>query len=412
MLLFALNLLNYIDRYVLSGALPLVKKAFPSATQEDLGGLALAFIWVYCLVSPLFGVLGDRVPHRRLLIGIGIQLWSLATAAASVVTSFAQLFVSRMFVGIGEAAYGTTAPTIIADLYPRLERGKALSFFYLAIPLGAALGYAIGGSVGSAWGWRSAFLVVGLPGLLIGLACYRLREPARGAAEDVGEQALRDYQARKASLRDYLHLMRLPSYLLNTLAMTAYTYAVGGIAFWLPEFAYSQRQIPLAEASLAFGAITAMTGIVGTLLGMTLADRLAAWNKGAYFLVCGVSMIAAAPLLFLGLRAESLIGFWAAITATELLLFMNTGPSNTIISNVTEPHVRTSAYAINIFLIHAGGDGLSPKIMGAIADRTNLTDAFTSTNFVIVLSGILWLIGTPFLDRDTQRVSHRISAKD
>lgn len=185
-LLFAINLLNYIDRYVLAGVLPLIEQAFAGITKERLGWLAPAFLVVYMVASPPFGYLGDRV-QRKILVGLGVQLWSLATAAAGLARSFSQLFVTRMFVGVGEAAYGTTAPTIISDLYPKASRGKALAFFYVAIPVGSALGYLIGGMVGTSWSWRAAFLVVGLPGLLIGLLAYAIREPVRGSAEGVQE---------------------------------------------------------------------------------------------------------------------------------------------------------------------------------------------------------------------------------
>ncbi len=406
-LFFAINLLNYLDRYVLAGLLPLIENEFRGISKQQLGGLAPAFLVVYMLTSPLIGVLGNR-GRRKVLIGLGVQLWSLATAGASLVRSFWQLFVSRMLVGVGEAAYGTTAPAIISDLYPQVSRGRALSFFYVAIPVGSALGYLFGGFLGTHWSWRSAFLVVGLPGLFLGLLAYGIHEPMRGAAEGVEEKQLQRFLAQKAGAADYFELFRNRSFLLNTLGMTAYTYAIGGISFWMPTYLHQERHLPLDVANFRFGLITVVTGIVGTLAGGALADHLARYLRGAYFMVCGVGMLIAFPSFYAALTSQAPFIYWTAIAIAELMLFLNTGPSNTILVNVTLPNIRTTAFAINIFIIHALGDVLSPVVMGAVADRRDLKTAFLSTTGVVVLSGLLWLAGTPFLRQDTDRVREKM----
>ena len=407
LLLFAINLLNYIDRYVLPGVLPLVEEAFPSVTKTGLGMLAPAFLVVYMIASPLFGLLGDRM-RRFTLVGIGVQLWSLATAAAGLARSFTQLFITRMFVGVGEASYVATAPTIISDLYPVTSRGKVLSFFYVAIPVGSALGYLIGGAVGVAWGWRSAFYLVGLPGLVVGLACYFMPEPVRGGTEEVEAAQLERYLERKVGLADYLGLLRIRSFLINTLGMTAYTYAVGGISYWMPTYLNQERGLPLEKATFMFGLVTVVAGIAGTLSGGWLGDRLARRWSGAYFLVSGAGMLLAFPAFYTGLVHPSPAVYWPAIAVAELLLFVNTGPSNTVLVNVTMPRIRTAAVAFNVLIIHALGDVLSPVIMGRIADSSSLGDAFLSTTAVVLLSGVCWLCGVPFLGRDTARVAERM----
>jgi MFS transporter, Spinster family, sphingosine-1-phosphate transporter len=402
-LLFGINLLNYIDRYVLAGVLPLVGKEFSGISKERLGTLAPAFLVIYLLTSPVFGYLGDR-RQRKILVGIGVQLWSLATVGAGLAHSFGQLFVSRMLVGVGEAAYGTTAPTIISDLYPKTSRGRALSLFYVAIPVGSALGYLFGGLLGTRYSWRVAFFVVGLPGLIAGLLAYGMHEPQRGAAEEVEEGQLRRFLSRGVRFADYLALLRNRSLVLNTLGMTAYTYAIGGISFWMPTYLHEHRHLPLDKANFLFGLATVGTGLVATLGGGTLADRLAPRVRGAYFWVCGLGMLLAFPAFCLALLAESPSTYWPALIVAELFLFANTGPSNTILVNVTLPSLRTTAFAANIFVIHALGDVLSPVIMGAVADRASLQAAFLSTAGIVLLSGVLWLAGAPFLQRDTERV--------
>lgn len=410
LLLFSINLLNYIDRYVLPGVLPLVEEAFPGVTKTHLGLLAPAFLVVYMIASPLFGLLGDRM-RRFILVGVGVQIWSLATAAAGMARTFTQLFITRMLVGVGEASYVATAPTIISDLYPLSRRGKMLSYFYVAIPVGSALGYLIGGAVGVAWGWRSAFYVVGLPGLLVGVACYFMPEPVRGGAEAVDADQLERYLERKIGLGDYLGLLRVRSFLINTLGMTAYTYAVGGVSYWMPTYLNQERGLPLEQATFWFGLVTVVAGITGTLAGGALGDRLARRWSGAYFLVSGGGMLLAFPALYAALTLPTPAHYWAALGVAEVCLFLCTGPSNTVLVNVVMPRVRTAAVAFNVLVIHALGDVLSPVIMGRIADGSSLGRAFLSTAGVVVLSGIFWLVGTPFLGRDTARVAERMREK-
>ena len=407
LLLFGINLLNYIDRYVLPGVLPLVEEAFPGVSKTGLGMLAPAFLVVYMIASPVFGLVGDRM-RRFTLVGVGVQLWSLATAAAGLARTFTQLFITRMLVGVGEASYVAVAPTIISDLYPVAARGRALSFFYVAIPVGSALGYLIGGAVGVAWGWRTAFYLVGLPGLLLGVACYFMPEPRRGGTEAVNAEQLARYLDRKLTLSDYLGLLRVRSFLINTLGMTAYTYAVGGISYWMPTYLHQERGIPLELATFRFGLVTVVAGIAGTLMGGALGDRLSRRIPGAYFLVCGVGMLLAFPAFYTALMHDSPPVYWAAIGVAEFFLFLNTGPSNTILVNVTMPRVRTAAMAFNVLIIHALGDVLSPVIMGRVADSSSLGNAFLSTVGVVLLSGVIWLLGMPSLARDTARVTTRM----
>jgi len=407
--LFAINLLNYIDRYLLAGLLPLIGAEWPSLSKEQLGTLAPAFMIVYMLTSPVAGFLADRLP-RRLILGAGAQLWSLATAAAALSRSFGALFATRALVGVGEASYGTTAPTLISDLYPREKRGRALSFFYIALPAGSALGYVLGGALGPPLGWRNAFLLVGLPGLAIGLAAYFLKEPQRGASEGVAEAALTRHLSGRARLKDYGRILASPAYVLCTLGMAAYTFVIGGISFWLPTFLSAERGMDLAAANAGLGLVTVVAGLSGTLAGGFLADRLHRRWRSAYLLVPAAGMVLAAPCFTLALLHPSPSVFWPALFATELLFFLNIGPTNTVLVNVTDPKVRASAFALNLFLIHALGDVISPPIMGRIADASSLGTAFLATGALVVVAAVLWFAAAPFLGRDTDRVAERIAA--
>src|SRR6478735_1704217 len=179
-LLLAINLFNYIDRYILAAVEPLIAEHFFAATDENAmaktGALATAFLVSYMLLAPVFGWLADRYSRWK-IIGAGVAVWSLASGWSGMATAFSTLLLTRVIVGIGEAAYGPAAPTIISDFYSLEKRGRMLSFFYVAIPVGSALGYALGGGVAQHFGWRWPFYIVVIPGLLLSLVCFLMRDP-------------------------------------------------------------------------------------------------------------------------------------------------------------------------------------------------------------------------------------------
>ncbi|MEY2481069.1 MAG: transporter, Spinster family, sphingosine-phosphate transporter [Verrucomicrobiota bacterium] len=400
-LLLAINLFNYIDRQVLASVEPEIRAHFfrpddPNA-MALVGLLATAFLVSYMISAPIFGWLADRM-SRWLLIGASVILWSAATAASGLAGTFTLLLITRLFVGIGEGGYGPAAPTIIADLFPLQSRGRMLSFFYVAIPVGSALGYAIGGFVAAHWNWQTAFYVVAPPGLLLGLICFSRRDPrARNGIRK---------EKRRAKLQDYLSLFRTRSYVLNTLAMTALTFSIGGLSFWVPGY-LEYRHLP-PSSRIIFGGITVFAGLTATLLGGLAGDRLRKKFAGSYFLVSGVGILIAFPfsaaMLFTPFPAA-----WALMFIAIFFLFFNTGPSNTALANVTHPSVRATAFAMNILIIHALGDALAPPLIGAVADHSNLNVAFLLVSATMLIAGVLWLIGMKYLPADTAAVENAVA---
>ena len=394
-LLIAINLFNYIDRQVLASVEPEIRRTFFGSdyahAMERTGWLAPAFLVSYMISAPIFGWLADRM-SRWIIVGAGVILWSIATAASGLAGTFTFLLVTRLFVGVGEGGYGPAAPTIIADVFPLLRRGRAMSFFYVAIPVGSALGYAIGGFVASHWSWQTAFFVVAPPGLLMGIVCFFLRDPREDTAKTTKQ---------RARLRDYASLARIPSYVLNTLAMTALTFAIGGLSFWVPGY-LEYRGLP-PSSRIIFGGITVLAGLTATLLGGMAGDRLRSRFPGSYFLVSGIGILIAFPFSAVMLFTPFPLA-WVPMFIAIFFLFFNTGPSNTALANVTAPSIRATAFAVNIFIIHALGDALAPPLIGKVADRTNMNVAFLVVSATMLVAGVLWLIGVKYLPKDTKAV--------
>jgi MFS family permease len=419
-LLLTINLFNYIDRQVLASVESDIEREFfpeseypykdAAKTQRvdptiegQIGSLNTAFMVSYMLFAPLFGWLGDRM-SRWLLVGIGVVLWSLASGATALAPTFTILFLTRCLVGVGEGAYGPVAPTVISDLYPVKQRGSKLAWFYVAIPVGSALGYVLGGVVAKITGdWRWAFYSVVAPGLMLGVWSFLMPEPPRGQA-DPGAVA------RKARMKDYVVLLKTPSYVLNTLGMTTMAFALGGIAFWMPRYIAEVRHAaPKEDVNIIFGGIIVVSGLGATLLGGWLGDKLQPRFSSSYFLVSGIAMALGFPMVLLVLYLPFPLA-WVFVFLACFCLFFNTGPTNTILANVTHPSIRASAFALNILVIHALGDAVSPSIIGFIKGYSESWNiAFTVVSAMFLASGMLWLWGGLYLERDTAEAPRRLA---
>ncbi len=397
-LLLAINLFNYIDRQILAALEPDIRAGFFAPgdvnAMTKTGLLGDAFFVTYMISAPILGLLADRF-SRWIIIGSAVILWSLASGASGLAATFAILFATRIFVGIGEGGYGPAAPTILADLFPIETRGRMMAVFYTAIPVGSALGYVIGGLIGAHLGWRWAFYLVAPPGLLLGLLCFWQRDPRVGARHP-GEKSPR------RSMSDYLRLFRTRSYLINCVAITLMTFVTGGLGFWVPAYLRYRNQSPAVGMTI-FGLITVVAGLVATLLGGVIADRLRSRVPGSYFWVSGIGMLIACPIFIVALYIP-FPAAWIAMFLAIFFLFLNTGPSNTALANVSLPAVRATAFAANIFIIHAFGDVQAFWLLGYIGGHTNMHVAFLFVSGIIFISGVVWLIGVKYLPADTAAV--------
>jgi MFS family permease len=414
-LLIALNLLNYIDRYILPGELSLIQNEFHS-TKQQMGALATALFIFYMIAAPLSGWLGDRLNKKQLfacgalfsvlailalhrswmlffllgavsivlivvyiwrkpaaariperssrkaLIIFGAILWSLATLVTVWVHDYWTFFIRQALVGVGEATFGIFAPAVLADFYPERERNRILSIFYLAIPVGAALGYLAGGQLSFGGVWRRPFFICAIPGLIIAvLYGFWGYEPKRGACDNMKETV---------TTTTFKGLFRNPAFLTATFGLAALTFAMGGISYWVPDFLQLNAGFTYASASTIVGAITVIDGILGTLVGGWIAQRWLRTDHRALYLLSFWSVALALPcgiLLFFGPPS------WAipSLLAAEFFLFLNTGPLNAAIVNSVSAPVRATAMGVNFFVIHCFGDTFSPQIIGAISDRVH-----------------------------------------
>jgi MFS transporter, Spinster family, sphingosine-1-phosphate transporter len=364
--LFAMNLLDYLDRNVLVAVAPQVKAEL-HLKNEQWGLLTSIFLVSYSVVSPAMGWLGDRY-RRTWLLGLGVGVWSLATLGSGLARSYNHLALARSFLGIGEATYGVIAPTVLLDLFAREQRARLMSAFYLAMPIGTALGISLGSYIAKRYDWHTAFFVVGAPALASALVAFVLPEPVRGATEGVAVDRLRAHEKAGATREDYIDLMVNSSYTYSVFGMAAYTFAIGGMLVWVPNYLFATRQFDQVRAGAILALVTLAAAVTGMSLGGWISDRLAKARPQALFLVPGVAMLSAIPFVLAALFSTTEPAIFAAIFAAEALMFINTGPCNAIIANVVQPNLRAAAYAVSIFAIHFLGDIWSPWLIGKVAD--------------------------------------------
>jgi MFS transporter, Spinster family, sphingosine-1-phosphate transporter len=397
-ILTALNFLNYIDRSVLFAVQPLVQKEFHRSNAE-FGFLTTAFFLVYMFTAPVFGLLADRYQRKNLIIA-GALVWSAATLLTAFTFNFKELLLRHALVGIGEASFVAIAPAFLSDLFPEQRRGRVLALFFMAIPVGTALGYVIGGVMGPRYGWRAPFYVGAAPGFLLALLLFAIPEPKRGQADVLNETTERG---------TLLGLARNGAFWTATLGMAAMTFALGGLSVWMPTFLSRVRGFSLQGANELVGIVTLIDGVCATLFGGWLGDFMLRRTPGGYYLVSAISLLVGIPAMLFALYSSggSLV---PGIFVAEFLLLMNTGPLNAAVVNSVGAHIRATAVAINLFVIHLLGDALSPWLIGYVADRKPLPFALSTAVVAVAISSAILFYGMRFAPELQPADSSKVAA--
>jgi predicted MFS family arabinose efflux permease len=362
LVLTLINLFNFLDRYVLSAVLEPIKAELHIKNDGDMGRMATAFMLGYFLTSPIFGYLGDRLSRKKLM-AIGVIGWSLGTCLTGIAQGFSFMIFCRVMVGLGEASFGAIGPAVISDAFEAKKRNKAMTIFYLAVPLGAALGFALGGLIAAQLGWRSAFFITGVPGFFLAALLFFVPEPERGQSEEG------PVSTEKITVKRLWSLFSNREYLFVNLGYIFYTFAMGAFSFWGPAFLNRVHGLDVADASLFLGPTLVVGGILGTIIGGYFANIWRERSPSGYARLLLISVLCAVPFSFISFLTENTLLSMVFIALSLIFLFQSTGPINTVIVESVAPNVRASAMAICIFMIHAFGDLWSPELVGRVSDQ-------------------------------------------
>lgn len=383
LIMFLINLLNYMDRFVFTGAANVIGKELHFGIDQ-VGFLASAFLIVYTLGTVPLGIWADRA-KRKNVVAICIAIWSIATALTALAGNFVGLFISRMVLGIGEAGYYPAGTALMSDYFSRKKRARIMSFWGAGALIGLMLGYIIGGQVAGIFpgSWRWAFVFTGIPGLLLAYLSWRLREPRRNEADEAELVPDPHSLANATEIEDPPHalvvpktviaqfgsLLRIKTMVVLILMQIFAFFVLGANTTFLPLFLQQSDVYGMSSgtAGIISGGIIAVAGVAGLLIGGYLSDLLNKRYPGARVLVCGIGFLVGAPAFALAVLTSSLPLFLICFVVTAMLLNIYSGPSTAATQDVAPSALRASAVAISLLLAHLFGDAFAPSIVGILA---------------------------------------------
>ncbi|HLZ78310.1 MAG TPA: MFS transporter [Sphingomonas sp.] len=374
---------NFIDRQIIGILAPAIKAdlLLSDAQLGALGGLAFALL--YSTIAIPLAWIADRT-SRTWVITISLAVWSAFTAACGWATGFSQLFAARIGVGVGEAGGVAPSYAVIADSFPVDRRARALAIYSLGIPLGSAAGVLLGGQIATAVNWRSAFIAVGVAGLLLA-PLFRLvvREPARSTIVDPD---------RVPVARVFGILARKPSFWLLAFGASVSSMLGYGLGFWLPSMMKRSFQLDLIGTSYFIGGLLLIGGVAGMLAGGVLGDRLGRVDRAAYARVPAVAFVAAVPLFAAGVLAHSVAAAFLLILVPQALVYMWLGPVITAVQHLVPHHMRATASASFLLINNLIGLGAGSTVLGLLSDHLTARFGVEALRYSMLASLPLYLL--------------------
>src|SRR5581483_778878 len=363
------------------------------------------------------GVWADR-SVRKNIVSFCVGIWSLATVLAGLTRSFLQLFIVRSVLGIGEAGYAPSSLSLLGDYFHKAHSGRVLSYWSMGTLLGAAIGFTLGGLIADAFGWRWAFYMVGIPGLICAFLAWRLAEPVRGTFDD--EEQIPDIEITGAEStlhggigKDFSctvrRLGKIPTYWILVAGLVFSFFTIGGTSFWLPSYIVDSFHLKLGTAGILSGVVLVTRALVGTVVGGWLADLFQKRMPQGRLLVAALGLLMGAPLVLLALFLHILWLFIVVFILAGITLNFCTGPLNAVIQDVIAPEMRATAIGLSLLLAHLLGDAAAPSAIGALATHVPLGDALLITAPTsLFIAGLICLSGLRTVARDMKRMQETL----
>ena len=397
-LLFILFMFDYIDRLVIVSLFPFIKQEW-GLTDTQCGLFVSAVYWAQFIFAFPISILIDRWSRKK-SIGLMAVFWSIATILCAFTKNFTQLFAARTAIGIGEAAYAPGGSAMISALFPEKKRAMIMGIWNSAIPLGSALGITLGGFIAVNYGWRHAFGIVALPGLIVALLFFTVKDykTVDLAANGSASKTLKPNKGDMAK-----KFIRTPSLISAYLGFSGNVFVTTSLLSWLPTYFHRMYELPMEKASMK-ASIVMLLAIVGAPLGGYLADQWLKKKKNARLLFPAISSTATALILFTG------IAFFTGTTQYVILLFggmtaiMFVPAAQATTQDVIHPGLRATSYSLCVVVQVLLGSSLGPIFVGAVSDRYDIQTAMTMLPIFCMIAGIFFFIGSFFYEKDLEKV--------
>jgi MFS family permease len=404
-LLFLLYMFDYVDRMVVTSLFPFLKAEW-KLTDTQCGMLVSAVYWSIVALTFPVSILVDRWSRRK-TIGIMAVIWSIATGVCAITKSLPQLLTARTFIGVGEAGYAPGGTAMIAGLYPQEKRSWMMGLWNASIPLGSAIGVAVGGIIATKWGWRHAFGLVAIPGLIIALLFFFVKDyktvllTRKNGNTNKPEEKKKDVSM---SIRDIIgEFVRKPSLLFTYFGIAGVVFTTTSLLTWLPTYFHRVQNLPENQAGIKSSSIMVLA-LIGAPLGGYLADR---WRKkkiNARLLFPTVSTLLSSVLLFLAFvifreKEQYIILLFMGILITAFI-----SAASAVTQDVVHAGMRAMSYAIAVVIQNLLGASMGPIVIGAISDATNIQTAMAMLPIALVIAAILFFSGSFFYEKDLLKV--------
>lgn len=400
-LLFLLYFFDYVDRMVVTSLFPHIKEEW-GITDAQCGMLVSAIYWSVVLFTFPVSILVDRWSRKK-TIGLMAVVWSLATAACALTKNFVQLFSARCVIGIGEAGYAPGGTAMLSGLYPQEKRSFMMGIWNASIPLGSAVGIALGGIIAKYWGWRHAFGLVALPGLIVAVLFFFVKDYKTVDLVKTQEQVGAGTKVKMRPADIFKEFIKTPSLIFTYFAFACMTFVTTSLITWLPTYFHRVHDIPMDQAGVKGGAVM-LLALVGAPLGGFFADLWMKKRTNARLIFSSISAVFSAIFLFMGFTFFQGIMQYGFILMTGLAIVAFLPAAAAVTQDVVHPGLRAISYAICVIVQNLLGSSLGPIVVGSLSDAYDIRMALLALPAFLVAAAILFFIGSFFYEKDLNKV--------
>ncbi len=398
-LLFLLYLFDYADRMVVNSMFTSIQKDWFISDTQCGWLVSVIYLAIGILTFPV-SVLVDRWSRTK-TIGIMAIVWSLATALCAFTGNYVQLFMARIIIGFGEAGYAPGGSALISGMYPIDKRSKMMGLWNASIPLGSAIGVTMGGIIAQSLGWKHAFGIVAVPGLIIAILFLFVKDYKTVDLSFVDKSNNKIKMERKDIFREFLSR---PSVLFTYFGMAAVVFVTTAMMVWLPKYFEIERGLDAKTAGSLAGAVMVLA-LIGAPLGGVLIDKWRKTQVNARLLFPAISTFISALILFAAFIILKGIGQLIFLFGFGILVMTFIAGAAAVTQDVIHPGLRATSYAIAVAVQNLIGSFTAPIVLGKISDLSNLRTAMSILPFVLLTGALLFYIGSRYYLNDMNKVA-------